>query len=76
MIGAKEFLVMVGNSYLAYIDNSIGLANVSSNINFPYGENYGYRFAIIIGDKGMVQVYTEFVGALVKTLTINRIYYR
>ena len=76
LIGAKEFLIVVGNSYVAYIDNSIGLSNVSANVNFPYGENYGYRFAVIINSEGLVQVYTELVGALVKTLTINRIYYR
>ena len=76
LIGAKEFLIVVGNSYVAYIDNSIGLSNVSANVNFPYGENYGYRFAVIINSEGVVQVYTELVGALVKTLTINRIYYR
>lgn len=76
LIGAKEFLIVVGNSYVAYIDNSIGLFNVSANVNFPYGENYGYRFAVIISSEGLVQVYTEFVGTLVKTLTINRIYYR
>ena len=76
LIGAKEFLIVVGNSYVAYIDNSIGLPNVSANVNFPYGENYGYRFAVMINSEGLVQVYTELVGSLVKTLTINRIYYR
>lgn len=76
LIGAKEFLIVVGNSYVAYIDNSIGLSSVSANVNFPYGENYGYRFAVIINSEGLVQVYTELVGTLVKTLTINRIYYR
>lgn len=76
LISAKEFLIVVGNSYVAYIDNSIGLSNVSANVNFPYGENYGYRFAVMINSEGLVQVYTELVGALVKTLTINRIYYR
>ena len=67
---------MVGNSYVAYINNSIGLSNVSANVNFPYGENYGYRFAVMINFEGLVQIYTEFVGTLVETLTINRIYYR
>lgn len=76
LIGAKEFLIVVGNSYVAYIDNSIGLSNISANVNFPYGENYGYRFAVMINSEGLVQVYTELVGAIVKTLTINRIYYR
>ena len=76
LIGAKEFLIVVGNSYVAYIDNSIGLSNASANVNFPYGENYGYRFAVMINFEGLVQVFTEFVGTLVGTLTINRIYYR
>lgn len=76
LISAKEFLIVVGNSYVAYIDNSIGLTNISANVNFPYGENYGYRFAVMINSEGLVQVYTELVGSLVKTLTINRIYYR
>ena len=76
LIGAKEFLIVVGSSYVAYIDNSIGLSNVSANVNFSYGENFGYRFAVMINSEGSVQVYIEFVGALVKTLTISRIYYR
>ena len=76
LIGAEEFLIVVENSYVAYIDNSIGLSNVSANVNFPYGENYGYRFAVMINSEGLVQVFTELVGSLLKTLTINRIYYR
>ena len=76
LISAKEFLIVVGNSYVAYIDNSIGLSNISANVNFPYGENYGYRFAVMINSEGLVQVFTELVGSLLKTLTINRIYYR
>ena len=76
LINANEFLIIVGNSYSAYIDNTVGLYTVSSNINYPYAGNYGYRFAISIDKKGLVQVYTEFIGELVKTITIDKIYYR
>ena len=76
LIGAKEFLVIVNDIYPAYINNDIGLSAVSSNVNFPYGENYGYRFAISIRNNGVVDVYMEFIGTFVKTLTITKIYYR
>lgn len=76
LIGANEFMVIVGNSYACYIDNNIGLSTVSSNINYPYGGNYGYRLAISIDSKGLAQVYVEFVGELVKSITIDKIYYR
>ena len=76
LIGAKEFLVIVNEIYPAYINNDIGLSAVSSNVNYPYGENYGYRFAITIRNNGVVDVYMEFIGTFVKTLTITRIYYR
>ena len=76
LIGAKEFLVIVNEIYPAYINNDIGLSAVSSNVIYPYGENYGYRFAITIRNNGVVDVYMEFIGTFVKTLTITRIYYR